>query len=72
MTQEEIRKLAEELKQAIDPHWLTEKQVCQRLQVSNHWVIENRLRLGARLIPGNKKGWRYRKDIVDAVLINPF
>jgi hypothetical protein len=72
MTQEEIRKLAEELKQAIDPQWLTEKQVRQRLQVSNHWVIENRSRLGARLVPGNKKGWRYRKDIVDAVLINPW
>lgn len=72
MTQQEITKLAELLKLAIDPQWLTEKQVCQRLQVSNHWVIQNRARLGGRIIPGNKKGWRYRKDIVDAVLVNPW
>lgn len=72
MTKDEIREIAALLKSAIDPEWLTESQVCQRLQVSDNWVRANRSKLNARLVPGSKKGWRYRKDSVDAMLVSPF
>lgn len=72
MTKDEIRELAALLKSAIDPEWLTESQVCQRLQVSDNWVRDNRSKLGARLVPGSKKGWRYNRGAVDSCLINPF
>jgi|GEM_PF-3318920 len=72
MTKEEIREVAALLKAELDPEWLTEAQVCARIQVSGHWIRANRSRLNARLVPGNKKGWRYRKDSVDAAMTAPF
>lgn len=72
MTQDEAKQVAMLILAEIQPEWLTESQVCARLQVSDNWVRANRSKIGARLIPGSKKGWRYRLSAVDAVMIDPF
>jgi len=72
MTQDEVKQVAMFILAEIQPEWLTESQVCARLQVSDNWVRNNRSKIGGRLLPGSKKGWRYRRAAVDAVLIDPF
>ncbi|MEW6711608.1 MAG: hypothetical protein AB1403_17425 [Candidatus Riflebacteria bacterium] len=72
MTQEEIKKLAEELKLAIAPEWMTEQQAADYLQVARSYIRKYRRELGAELLRGNKHGWRYNRKRCDAFLVNPF
>lgn len=73
MNHDDIREIARLIKSELAPEWLTESQVCERLQVSDNYVRDNRSKLGGRLLPcARGRAWRYRRDAVDAALINPF